>query len=302
MPQRKVYFYRVFVGRDDNNRRLSFNTAAALREVDQLSFFDEDNGRYYDIGEGDLACCWVDRSRAPQRVRLARSRRSHLPPMDRAGKVQDLVLPEDAGLAEESFLVFFDHGIVGCIYNAFSPRVSVLRRYVRARCSREYHALDFEALLRQDVIDQVNNLDEIRMFELRVSPAYFSQVAQASRTLARALEGLSDLGQPEQVAIVLKPGPYKRNWLAADVLAPIKRLAARRDLREGVDTFKVKGRNADTGTLDEIDVLKDKFVHFVDVELAPGRSSALNRNAAYRAIEAAYADLESDLIAAVGAS
>jgi hypothetical protein len=301
MPERRVYFYRVYLGRDDNLRPIPFDAKQALTEVDQLSFFDEDNGRYIDVGEGDLACCWVDRLRSPQRVRVARSRRSHLPPVERAGELTELNIPDDAGLAEQTFLVFFADNIVGAVYSSFSPRVSLMRKYVQARCGDEYKAIDFEPLLRQDVAEKLQSLAEVRVLDLKIHRAYAASLHDAAPSLARAVQQLGDLAHAQQISITLKPEPYSRGWLDSAVLQPIRRLARRRDLREGVDTFKVKGLNRVTGRLDEIDVLKDQLVVSRDVTFADSRSAALDTASAYRAIEDAYAELRPHLELAAGA-
>lgn len=295
MPQRRVYFYRVSVGRDAHHRSIPFDAPVAFDEVGQLSFFDEDNGRYLDAGDGDLACCWVDRLRSPQQVRIARSRRRHLPPVERAGNLEDLEIPDDAGLAEQSFLVFFPNDVVGCIYNSFSPRVSVMRRYIRDRCSDNFQGVEFEPLLRQDALEKLERFQEVRLVELRILRSYRDQVERASPTLARALEAAEELAAAEQVTITLQPGPYGRGWLRRSLLTPLKRLARRRDLREGVTHFRVKGLDGESGTLDDIDVLKDQLVVFKDVELADMRSATLAAGSAYAAIEAAREELADHL-------
>ena len=121
MPHRRVHFYRAFCGRDENHTPLPFDAQQALSEVGQLDFFDEENGAYFDLADGDLAFCLVDRLEAPQQVRITRSRRSHLPPVERGGELDDLNIPGDAGLAEESFMMFFENNIVGAVYNVAVP-------------------------------------------------------------------------------------------------------------------------------------------------------------------------------------
>ena len=64
MPDRRVYFYRAFCGRDHQGEPLPFDAGRALQEVRQLDFFDDENGAYFDLGDGDLAFCVVDQLQA----------------------------------------------------------------------------------------------------------------------------------------------------------------------------------------------------------------------------------------------
>lgn len=301
MARHKVYFYRAYVGRDDSLRPLPFDAKAVLAEIDCLPFEANEGGRYLATGDGDVAFAYIDRMVPPERIRLARSRRAHLPPVERGGVFEALILPDDAGLAEESFVVFFKKNVVGCLHNSFSPRTSMLRRYVRARCSNDYSSADFEPLLRHDVAERLDALKEIRVLELRVSPSYEAQVRAASPTIAKAIRELSALGQAQQVSIILKPAKYHRGWLSSELLGPLRKLARRNDLREGVDAFKVKGLDGDSGRIDEIDVLNDQLILSVDVGLSENRSASLNRSAAYDAIETAYRQLRPQLESAAGA-
>ena len=295
MPQRKIYFYRAHLGYKDDGSSIGFDATEAFQEVNNLSFSDVNNWRYMDVGEGDMAYCVVAQLETPQRVCMVRSRRTHLPPVERGGTLAELGIPDDAGLAEQSFLVFFPRSIVGCVYNRFSPRVSVMRRYLREKCSDRQRNVDFAPLLRQDVIAQLEQMGQIRLVELRVMRTYRSQVAEASQSFSRALDLMDELGEAGQVAITLQPEPYKRGWLSSQVHEFIRTLARQPELREGVTAFRIKGKNSITGRLDHIDVLKDQFVQHRDIAFDDERSAALLAQSAYQTIEEVYDEMQEEL-------
>lgn len=301
MPDRRVHFYRALTGRDDDLAPLPFEAEEALGEVGQLDFFDEENGAYVDLGDGDKAFCVVDRIQAPQHLRIARSRRTHLPPVETAGEFEDLDLDDDSGLAEESFFVFFEHNIVGVIYNSFSPRVSMFRRYVKARCAERFHGVELAPLIRQDLANRLEELSDIRVLDLRVFRSFAGELEEASATLARSVRVWDEVGRPEQVGIVLQPEPYGRSFLNRDILGAVRRLFRLPRLSDGVTRFKVKGFHEPTGQLDEIDVLKEQLVVYRDVQWEDRRSARLYAPSAFNAIEAAYDELEGHLIAASAA-
>lgn len=251
-----------------------------------------------DSGEGDVTCCWVD-GHDPWRIRLARVRRDFLPPLERGGELEDLDLPPDSGLAEQTHVVFFRYNVVGTLFNFYGPRVSQLRHYLADRCDARYRQLSFEPLLRRDVLEQLEKFEEVKVLTLNISPSYLDEVAKASEGLGSAMEQLHRVGEARQIRIQLKPERYSRGFLDRALLDPIKRLASRRDLQEGVHLFKVRGLNGETGRLDTIDILHDQFVVEREVHVEDG---FVNRHQAYGAVRSAFEELEDQIMNAVAAT
>ena len=125
--ERKIYFYRVDAGQDAGARPLQFDPRAVLRHIEDLGW--EPQGRYMLDADDNALCCWIDRMRAPQRLRFGVSRRSGLPLLERDGRVGPLNIAADAGLAELVHVVFFPDNIVGSEFNFYGPRVPRLRSY-----------------------------------------------------------------------------------------------------------------------------------------------------------------------------
>src|SRR2546430_819025 len=66
--ERKIYFYRVDAGQDAGARPLQFDPRAVLRHIEDLGW--EPQGRYMLDADDNALCCWIDRMRAPQRLRF----------------------------------------------------------------------------------------------------------------------------------------------------------------------------------------------------------------------------------------
>jgi hypothetical protein len=86
--ERKIYFYRINAGCDDSGRPLPFDPAPVVQCINALPFTID--GRYWDSGEGNVTCCWVDREMPMLRLRLGNIRRSGLPQLEQNGTISPL--------------------------------------------------------------------------------------------------------------------------------------------------------------------------------------------------------------------
>ncbi len=294
--ERKVYFYRVDVGTDEGGRPATFDPVPVFQHINRLPFTWE--GRYLEAGEGNATCCWVDSMRAPRRLRIANVRRSGLPQVERAGRLSALNIPPESGLVEQVHVVFFPDGIIGSEFNFYGPRLSRLSRYLAVKASGLCPPVAFNPLLRQDVMQQLMRLEDIRLFQLKILASYATVVAQADRDLGAAFEAAKRAGQAEEIEIILGPRAYSRGHLASRILSVTRRLGRRADLRESTSRFVVKGFNRETQRVEIIDVLSDQLISRKQIVLEDPRTRALNRGSAYAAVEEAYAELRDELRAA----
>lgn len=295
--ERKIYFYRADVGVDDGGRRLSFDPAPTLTHVDGLAF--DAQGRYWETAE-HITCCWVDSADPPQKLRLATVRRSALPQVEDHGTVSALQLPATSGLVEAIHVVFFPDNIVGSEFNFYGPRLSRLSGYLAARAQDVTPVVSFEPLLRGDVADQLRRLEDIRLLQLKITASYADVVEQANRDLGNAFKAAARAGAADDLEIILRPRPYSRGSLAEELLAAVRQLAGRNDLRENSSRFVVRGLNRENEHIDEIDVLKDKLISVKRIVREDERTRALVARSAYEAIEEAFAELRDDVIQAAG--
>src|SRR6266545_3516700 len=160
LVERKIYFYRVEVPAETGADRADFNVRPVLQHIEGLPFTPE--GRYLEGAERNATCCWVDRVRPPQRLRIANVRRSGLPQVERGGRLSRLDIPAESGLVEQIHVVWFPQGIIGSEFNFYGPRLSRLGRYLAVKALDMCPELSFEPLLREDIVQQLMRLGDVR--------------------------------------------------------------------------------------------------------------------------------------------
>ena len=296
--ERKIYFYRVDAGQDAAGRPVAFNPASTLAHLDGLAFTDD--GRYWDSGDGNVTCCWIDSASSHGRLRVGNVRRSGLPQVERRGAIEPLAIPQAAGLVEQVHVVFFPNHIVGAEFNFYGPRLSRLERYFAIRADGVCPPVRFEPLLRQDVTEQLNRLGDLRLFHLKIHASYANVIAEADEDLGSAFKAAARAGQAEELEIILRPQAHSRGILSEGLLQTARWLGRRRDLREEASRFIVKGLDSQIDRVDEVDILKDQLISRKRIVLDDKRTRALDSESAYAAIEESYTELRAELTAAAG--
>lgn len=300
MPERNVYFYRCHTDLNPDGTAEPYDPTPALEHIDALPF--EGGERYAGAGDGAVTCGWIDALEAPQRVCLGKVRRSNLPALEEQGELRPLEIPEDAGIAEQTHLVFFPNNIVGMLFNFYGPRMASLRDYLKKLHPDTPNDLSIDPLLRQDVLEQLDQLRKIRVFDLRILRPFMNRLQQANRDLHETFSAAHEVGEAEQFQLILKPAPNSRGWIADRFLDIARGLAgivsANPEAKEEVTSFKVRGQNRETSSMETVDVLRDRLVVKKTVDLAGGRTRRLDPDSAYGAIIEAHEELEDQLVQA----
>src|SRR5664279_2057280 len=102
---RSIYFYCVEM--QDGS---AWNRADVLRDLNELT----GDARRLEIGEADYAWAKVDRIPTGQeagRLRFFRDRHANLPGMSNEGNVEELPIPDEAGLVEPTHIVLGGNGL-----------------------------------------------------------------------------------------------------------------------------------------------------------------------------------------------
>ncbi len=298
--ERKILFYRANVGMQPSGRPIPYRHSSVLEHVRELPFTA--NGRYLDIGDGQAVCCWPTSRRSSDRLRFGHIRRSGLPQVDRGGKLGALSIPANAGLAEQVHVRFFRHNIVGCDFNFYGPRLSRLAQYFSERADGIGPTVEFEPLLRQDVIEQLNRLEDVRLFAFKVRSSFIDRIAQAERSLGDALQAAATLSGAHEVELVLRARPRTDRSLLQRVLEGARRVARIPELRVEASRFLVRGLDPESEEVELIDVLRDHFISSKRIVLQGERSRALDTNSAFEAIAEAHRELRPQLEAAAAAT
>lgn len=290
--KRSIYFFRANAGLKPSGKPVSVDLRKSLEKVEDLPCAA--GGRYLEQDDGNILCAWVD-SAEDQRFRLATIRRSDLPRVEQGGNLTDLPLSADQGLYEPIHIRVFTDNIFGVEFNFYGPRPSRLAWYLRRVTGDESVQFTLDALLRKDVLSQLNRLEEIRLLDLAIRPSYASTVSQANRDLGSAFEAAARVGQSEIVRLILSPESHGRGFLRRQIRTVARTLAARTDIRENAQTFTVRGLDVETNTIEEVDVLRDQLVASKSIVRLDARSRAINDDAAYAAIQEAFTSMESEL-------
>ncbi len=288
---RRIHFYRANPGVDDSGRVVAYDVSPHLRVIQKLPFSEQ--GRYQAVEEDQYLCCWPEDGRTPRRLVFRTIRRSGLPQVERAGSLGDLNIPTAAGLAEAIHVVFFADNIVGADFNFYGPRMSRLGSYLRAKADSP--AVEFEPLLRQDIVEQVRRLTEVRLLRLRVNRAGAAIARRADESLFDALGSALRAGAAEEIEVVLRMSPHSRRWLGDAVRRAVRGLVGSSELLEAASAFTVKGLDPQTGRVEEVDVLRDHFIVTKQMMRVSRRGRALVEDSAFSAIREAHNELADSL-------
>lgn len=297
--ERKIQFYRIDAGQDQNGTPIKFNAVATLNHINQLQFTNSNTGRYYVDSSGHVLCCWVDSLRSPYGLRLGWIRRSSLPQLESGGSLMPLFIAPGSGLAEQTHVIIFDTNIVGVEFNFYGPRINRFQNYIWERCRPVCPTVRIQPLLRDDIIQRLNRLGDVRMFTLRVRASAASQLAQANKSLSAALLAAAKVGEPEDIEIILRP---KRKGNLPGIVDLTKEILSEPEKLEGAKAFRVSGINAQSEAFETIDCLSAQFSFMKRVARVDERSRAVDTNSAYNAIWEAYHENEAQLLKAAGAN
>ena len=301
--ERKIHFYRVDIGADGGGQPLPFDPLPALSVIDALPFDSSEAGRYEVDADGNALCVTYLNANSQTNIKVAfgRVRRTGLPQIERAGIVTDLNLPTDAGLLETTHMVFFHNNIVGCEYNHYGPKVSSLGNYMHIKSGKLVKRAKFLPLVREDPIEQLNRLGEIRLFEMSIHPSYIESVRRADNSLADAFDANARVVEaPLSVQVVLRPSNQGRAWALRRLWTPLRDLFGQDGLSPSVERLQIRGKCKDTDRVETIDLLKDQLIAKKRIVRLNDRERTLNRESAFDAIIEAYEEHQDEIAKATG--
>ena len=190
-------------------------------------------------------------------VRFCRVRRTGLPQLEQAGQISDLNLTPETGLLEAIHVTFFPNNIVGAEYNHFGPRVSRLVSYLLYKSQKSVPSVSFRPLLRGNAAEQLDRLTDLRMLEISILPAFAEVTKRSDESLADALEANARaVESPKILQAVLKPVENAQRSFLSRKRGPLKEMVGDDTLREGSVKLLVRGKCADSGRVETIDLLK----------------------------------------------
>ena len=300
--ERTVHFFLADAGRAETGRPLRFDPTPALNVIGSLPFDNTPSGRYEQDRDGNALCVFGSPPRS-HGVQFCRIRRTGLPLLENAGNLSELQIPSNAGLSEAIHVRFFPRNIVGAVYNHYGPRMSALGSYLYERANGAIPRVTFRPLLDSNASRQLATLGDLRLLEFDIRPSFATTLREMDPSLGHTFGALSELlDSPETISLVLKAPRHGARGLLSRMGAPIANILRRGDVRENVERLRVRGKNVETGRVETMDLLQDRFVSTQEIVRLSRRSRSLDPTSAFDAIRNAYDALKDELEVAASAS
>lgn len=296
---KSVYFYRAEAGQDVSGRPRPFDVQPALRTIKSLPFAAD--GRYLEIDADHAICAWPAEISRRSRLVLGTIRRRDLPQVEEAGRLSRLSIPGTSGLLEPAHLVFFPANIVGLVFNFYGPRMSRLSEYLAEKAPGDSSSVKFVPLLKQDVLEQLRRLGDVRVLRLRIRASFVETVRQANEDLGQAFDAALRAGQADEAEVILQMDGRSQRTLTDRLLSGIVKLARHRRTRSEAEKFIVRGLDEEIGRVETIDVLRDQFVVQKQIVRLDERSRSVDPESAFEAVIEAYGTIKEQLEAAAAA-
>jgi hypothetical protein len=284
--ERNIYFYKVEVEQPDEWRR-----AQVLRDLAALTGDDQ----VLDLGSDQYAWAKVDHvptGRDSGRLRFFRDRRSNLPGYAVNFNINDLPIPDEAGLVEPTHIVLGGDGLIAAEYNHFGPRIpSHFASLLRSKLDM---SLRIGTYIQGDILDQLDRLTYIQLaeFSIVLTPELEEQLRNAG-TLGDAAAALARADGGKRAYVRLSGERDNPGW-TEQVREFVKHLLNVGEHETKV--LRVHGYDPVSGGIEPVDLLKQKLLRRVDMEKPSARSKALDTGAAYGHIQDAIREVrETDL-------
>jgi hypothetical protein len=289
IAQRKVYFHRL-EPRHDPPDQFVLDRSAVVAGVERLR-----GGPNFYLPEGapedeQRLCAVVDDVGEPQRLRFYRVRRRNLPETEVEGDFAALELDERRGLAESIHVVLFSDNVVGSEYNHYGPRASTLATFLNERCQQD---VVMRQLVRRDVMTAILNMREIRKIRIKAAPAAAAVLRDRASGLGGAVDAAENFSAGKYLDLTLAPDTGHTREFTEQAKAFFRRVRDR-NAPSDLEAAEVDGIT-DEGLVGHLDLLHDYVVLNREIERESPRSRALDRDAAYRAIQDAYQEIEGEI-------
>lgn len=273
--ERDIYFYKVEIEQPEEWKRAEvLRGLAALTGEDRVLALGNDNYAWANVDR-------IPRGRGSGRLRFFRDRRSNLPGYAVDYTIDELPIPEEAGLIEPTHVVFGGDGLIAAEYNHFAPRITThLANYLRRKLGLD---LRIGTYIQGEILDQLDRLTYIQSAEFSILPtAELEQEIRHDGTLGEAAAALMRAEGGRRIFMRLSGEKDNPTW-TAQLRDFAKRIVSVDD--HSAKVCRLKGLDPVTGEIEPVDLLKQRLVRRVDITKPNARSKALDTHDAYRHIE-----------------
>jgi hypothetical protein len=280
--KRSIYFYQVEM--HDG----AWDRADVLRRLDALT----DETRRLDLGEDSYAFAKVDRIPQGQesgRLRFFKDRHSNLPGMSLGAEVEELPIPEDAGLVEPTHVVCAGDGLIAAEYNHSAPRItSQFAGLLRAKLDLD---LSIGTYVQGEILDQLERLEHVQLLEFSlVATPWLQQELRDAGSFGDAAAALSTVDDGKRINLRLSGDKRSDSW-GEQAVAFARRLLGMPGQEHVTKVLRVTGYDPTSENVEAVDLLKQKLVRRVDIERTDQRHKALDVTSAYAHIEEAIREV-----------
>ena len=285
---RKIYFFRI-----EHFAEYGYLLPGAFEKIENLPFNDQGRYMVIDARSGARLCVFPDSLDYPIRLRFGRTRRNHLPEIEKSGKLEALNLDEEAGLIDLGHLIIFDDGHVAAEWNPEGPKLQRLAQYLTAKGDIK-GSIKFRNLFERDIVDVVRNLGAVRVLDIDLPPDAVELARQAHESLATAIRSAEKMGATKKIGLTLtaESGSAKLSSIALKLAEIIQGSPHE---RRRFSVIKATGTDSASSLTRYVDILEDKLVVGEMFPKRDARSRALDSDEAYRLIHRSYLQMRPKL-------
>jgi hypothetical protein len=233
-------------------------------------------------------CAFPDSKTYPLKIRFGKTRRDALPQIEHEGSLKNLELQENEGLIDISHVMIFDDGFVAAEWNHEGPKLAQLSPYFFEK-GRLNTPPKFLILMERDIVEVINKLASVRVFEIDLPPDAAELARDADENLYTAIKATEALGATKRIALKLTAdkNALKLRDLARSFAQLIK---SRPHERERFKGLSVNGYDSESRAAKFVDILESKLVSGEIFTRTSERARSIDSDDAYRVIERAYTE------------
>jgi hypothetical protein len=288
--ERRIYFYSIDAGQK-SGEPVTFDPVPILSHINDLPFSME--GRYLDVGEGNVTFVLPKVLEYPQKLVYVLSRRSNLPELERQGDLSPLPIPIDSGLGEKIHVMLFGR-YAAADYNFYGPRATTLSTYFALKAKGVGSRIRLPQLIRGEAVEDLRKLDGITLARFKFHASAMRIVEKADASLAAAFRATIEATGADELELILRKKRGKggmTRYLADGVLKGIRHLAKYPETYQEFERLVATGVSRETMQLAEVDVLDDQLILKRKMIKLHRRSRAIQSDSAFLEIENAFAEV-----------
>lgn len=303
---RKIMFYSVEIGKIigeemniiDDEARIKKIIASGVKKIEKLPFdLNANDTRYLVKSNGNDLSMYIDSfKKNVLEGRIVLCRRSLLPSIEIQGKLSDLEIDEDAGIAEIThFKYFVSQRILGVEYNFHGPKSTQIAEYFQSKLSGLIDMFSIKIITDESWAHFLNNKSkQISMFTFKATKSAKEIIRRLNTSLGDAFDAIEKINNAEEFEVILRKRSKSKEYFSYDDFNFASLFENHFIHKEEFDKLKI-GVKTDEGNK-EINLLEDKLCVSKQVELMAGRSRTVLPTSVYSKIQEAFDECRDQLV------